>query len=483
MAVSLYTSRAVLSILGVEDFGVFSVVGGIVIMFGFLNSAMGASTQRFLSFAIGEKDIVKIKNVFSTSINIHIITAIIILLFSETIGLWFVNSQMHIPSGRLAAANWVYQASVISFIISILGIPYYASIIANEDMNIFSIISIAETILKLIIVFLLEWFSFDKLIFYSLLMTLVTLITQFSYSFACKIKYNEYKHNHRLNIHLIKEMGGFANWNLLGALAGVGYGQGVNIMLNLFFGPTVNAARGLAFQIQGAVNSFYTNFQLAVNPAITKSYAQNDKRYMHQLVYKSTRLSFFLLLIITFPIILETNYILNLWLINIPNFTLIFTRLTLIDILIGSLSGALQTMVQATGRIKLYQILVSGVLLLNLPISYVMLKIGCQPEITFYVSILLSIIALFVRLKILNTIDDFPIELFLKNVLFPVLTVSLVIVFFTLIFNRFVNSSLLNLLFAFSVSIIAVWLIGITKSEKQIVERKLAVFLIRKKNK
>ena len=473
MLVSLYTSRIVLNVLGVEDFGIYNVVGGVVVMLGFINSAMSASTQRFLSFELGKQNFNQLKKVFSTSVNIHFIVAFFVLIASETLGLWFLNTQMNISAERMNAANWVYQLSVLTFVINIITIPYQASIISHEAMNIYSILSILETLFKLLIVVALLWIEFDKLKLFAILTATISFFIRFCYKIYCDKKYAECHYHKVWDKDLIKQMGSFANWNLLGAFAGVTYNQGVNILINVFFGVSINAARAIAFQVQNAINSFVVNFQLAVNPALTKSYAREDKHYMYSLIFRGTKFSFYLLLCLAAPVILETEYILILWLKIVPEFAVLFTQLILIDSLIGSLSGFIQTMVQASGKIKIYQIIVSGILLLNLPISYLLIKQGLPPQYTFYVSISLSILALIARLFIVKKNEKFPLRTYLTKVIFPIIIVLLVVYSFSFCIKMFNFNNLLNIFLLVLFIIISTFILGIDKNEREFLLNKI----------
>lgn len=473
MLVSLYTSRIVLNILGVEDYGIYNVVGGIVIMLGFVNSAMSASTQRFLSFELGRNDLNQLKKVFSSSVNIHFLVAFFVVLVAESIGLWFLNTQINIAAERMDAANWVYQFSILTFVVNIITIPYQASIISHEAMNIYSLLSILETLLKLFIVFVLQWIDIDKLKLYAILTASITFIVRFLYKVYCDYKYVECHYHKVWDKQLMKQMGGFANWNLLGAFAGVTYNQGINILINIFFGVSINAARAIAFQVQSAINSFVTNFQLAVNPALTKSYAREDTYYMYSLIFRGTKFSFYLLLCLAAPVILETKFILILWLKIVPEYAVLFTQLILIDSLIGSMSGFIQTMVQASGRIKIYQIIVSGILLLNLPVSYLLIKQGLPPQSTFYVSILLSVLALIVRLFIVKRSENFPLRIYLTKVAFPIILVVLTVSFFSFTIKTLLFNSLINICLLTCFIVIVIWFVGIDKNERKFLLQKI----------
>lgn len=293
MTVSLYTSRVVLNTLGVVDFGIYNVVGGVVLMFSFLNSSMSSATQRFLSIELGKQDYLQLKKVFSMSVNIHAIIAIAIFILAETIGLWFLNARLVIPADRIVAANWVYQFSIFAFMLTIMNVPYNATIIAHERMKVYAYVSIIEVFLKLTIVVVLVFSGFDKLKLYSLLVFVVSIIVWIIYKVYCKRNFHETSYIYFWEKSLYKTLINYAGWNLFGNIAGVTFNQGINIMLNLFFGPTINAARSIAYQINSAVSGFVSNFQIAMNPQIVKSYALEDLKYMHQLIFQGAKYSFF----------------------------------------------------------------------------------------------------------------------------------------------------------------------------------------------
>ncbi len=446
LGVTLYTSRIVLNTLGVVDFGIYNVVGGVVIMFSFLNSAMSSATQRFLSYEIGKNDYEQLKKVFSMSVNIHVIIALIVIILAETAGLWFLNTKLIIPLERMEAANWVYQFSILSFVLTMMGVPYNATIIANERMNVYAFVSVVEVALKLIVVFALVRFGYDKLKMYAILISCVSVIVWMTYKVYCKRNFPESNYRFFWEKSLYKTLMNYAGWNLFGNIAAIAMGQGVNILLNLFFGPIVNSARGIAFQINGAVSGFVINFQMAMNPQIIKSYAADDRKYMHQLIFQGSKYSFFLLFFIALPIFMEAEIILRWWLKIVPEHTVLFCRLVLINTLIDCISGPLMTAAQATGKIKKYQAVVGGFLLLILPISYVLLKKGFPPEITLYVSISVSIIALLARLFILRPLLNLSILKFTRTVLIPILLVAVISVIFPLIVKYSVNQEFIQYL-------------------------------------
>jgi len=475
MVVALYTSRVVLNTLGVEDFGIYNVVGGFVAMVGFLNNSMASATQRFLSYEIGKSDSSKLNKVFLMSVNIHFIIGVVIFILAETLGLWVVNSQLTIPPDRLNAANWVYQFSILAFLVNVISVPYNAAIIAHERMTVFAWVSIIEVSLKLLIVFILQWFGFDKLKFYAVLMFVVALIIRIVYGIYCNRNFIESKFRIYWDKSLFKTLISYAGWNLWGNSASVMAGQGVNLLLNIFFGPVVNAARGIAFQVRGAIIGFVLNLQMAVNPQIIKSYAVSNFSYMQQLIFQSSKFSFFLLYIISLPILLETDYILSLWLRVVPNYTVVFVRLIIVNVLIDSISGPLMTAAQATGNIKLYQAVVGGALLLVLPLSYLFLRLGGDAEITLYVSIVVSAIALFLRLFILKLLVNIDVKDFLLSVVVRILLISIIALPLPYLVYCKMEIGLFRLFttitFCSISSIVVIYMIGLNKMDKIYIHR------------
>lgn len=415
MGISLYTSRIVLKTLEVEDYGIYNVVGGVVTMFGFINSSMAASTQRFLTFVLEKGDKKKLNETFSTSLIIHLAISIIVIIFAETIGLWFLYNKMVIPIESIDAAVWVYHFAILSSIVMILSVPYNAVIISHEKMGAFAYISILEGILKLLIVFLLPVLGFNRLKLYALLMFLTQLIIRMCYGLYCK-RFKETKFKLAWNKRQFKEMATFAFWTMNGNLAVVGYTQGLNILLNMFFNPAVNAARAIAVQVQGTALNFCRNFQIALNPQITKSYSREDYSYMHKLIYTSSTYSFYLLLFLTLPIILNAEYILTIWLGVVPEYTVNFVRLSLLIGLINAVANPIKTAVHATGRLKVFQIWEGCILLTIVPISYFMLKQGHQPEIVFIVHLVVAILAQIASVIIICPMIKMAKTKYLKNV-------------------------------------------------------------------
>lgn len=481
MVVSLYTSRVVLNTLGVVDYGVYNVVGGFVTMFSLVSTALSSSVSRFLTYELGCGDIVRLKKAFSTSLLIQIALSVLVLIIAETIGLWFLNNKMTIPVDRLNAAQWVFQASVLSFIVGLLSVPYNASIVSHERMNAFAYIGILQVLLKLLIVLFIAYsgFHFDKLIVYSLLLVLVGILMQTIYWVYCRKNFEECRFEIDFDKQCWKEMSSFAGWNFIGCTAGLFKDQGVNILLNLFFGPVLNAARGISMTVSNTVGGFANNFMVALNPQITKSYASHDEEYCHSLVERGARFSFFILFTITVPIFLETEYILTLWLKQYPEATVNFVRLVLLLSLTEILSNTLITLQLATGEIKAYQLVVGGVLLLNLPISYLCLHLGFAPESTLIVAILLSLVCMLIRLSFLSKIAKLSISSYLKNVCTKVLVVAVVASILPVIFHGFMPVGwcrlLVVLLLSLISSVLTIYFLGCSLSERQFIASKLSV--------
>ena len=418
MLVSFYTSRVILNALGVEDYGIQNVVGGFVSMFSLISVSLSSSVGRFLTFELGKGDYESLKKVFSTSVLIHIVLAIVVFVLSETVGVWFVNNKMVIPESRLYAANWVFQASILSFMFGLLSVPYNALIVAHERMSAFAYIGILEIVLRLAVVLFVAYcpFDFDKLIIYSVLLTALGILMRFIYVSYCRRNFSEGELHFNVDKHCLKEMGAFAGWNFIGCSALLLKNQGVDILLNLYFGPVVNAARGIAGTVNGAVSSFSGNFMTALNPQITKSYAAEEKEYSFSLVERGSRFSFFIMFMFALPIFLEADFVLTIWLKQYPEHTVSFVRLILAQSLCDIISNTLITLQSATGKIRNYQLAIGGMLLLNFPLSYICLKIGCPPDSVLVVAIFVSILCMILRLLFLRYTVKLSLRGFLSNV-------------------------------------------------------------------
>jgi len=477
MAVSLYTSRVVLNALGIEDFGIYNVVGGVVAMFTVLSGSLSAAISRFITYELGKGNQENLNKIFSSAVTIQIGLTGIIILLAETIGIWFLNVKMNIPEMRMEAANWVFQFSILTFAINLISVPYNASIIAHEKMSAFAYISILEAIGKLAIAYLIVVSPMDKLIFYAILMCIVALIVRFTYGNYCKRHFSECTYHFIWDKQLLKQMFGFAGWNFIGAASAVLRDQGGNVVINLFCGPTVNAARGIAFQVNTAVNQFVTNFMTALNPQITKSYAAGNKEYMMTLIFQGARLSFYMLLLLSLPILVNTHYILELWLKIVPEHAVLFVQLVLIFAMSESISHPLITAMLATGKIRNYQLIVGGLQMMNLPISYLLLRWGFFPEIVIIVAICISQCCLAARLVLLRGMIGVSIRKYLQKVYFNILTVSAIAIVLPLISTQYIDETFIGFiivsLIAVVCTIISIYFIGCNRQERQSIHQKL----------
>lgn len=485
MLVSLYTSRVILQTLGVEDYGVYNVVGGVITMFTFLNGAMSSATSRYITFEIGKGNMEQLKKVFSSALQIHAIIALLIVILGETVGLWFLMNELVIPDGRMDAAMWVYQCSIVSCVVGIMSVPYNADIIAHEKMSAFAYISVLEIILKLAIVYLLVVLPFDKLKVYAVLVLMVGLLIRYIYTRYCHMHFEESHYIHRIDKALLKEMSSFAGWSFWGNLAAILYTQGLNMMLNIFFGPVVNAARGIATQIQGVVQQFVANFQMALNPQITKTYASGELDKMHSLMFRSARFSFMLMFFLSLPIMLETNYILTLWLGIVPENTVIFARIIIAISLIYTIANPCVIANQATGKVKVYQAVVGGLLLLILPISYIVLKMGAPAYSVFIVHFCVESVAQFARMYMLRNMIDLPLLSYVKNIYLPIMGVVLLSVVLPLLVYSNMQEGFIRLLAVGMTCVISVAMtslfIGMTRNERSfLIDKSLRVLKIRK---
>jgi len=425
MAVSLYTSRVVLSTLGIDDYGIYNVVGGFIGMFAFLNGAMAGCTQRFITIALGKGDEQNLKKVFSTCVITHGMIALIVFILAETIGLWFVLEKLVIPAERTTAAMVVYQCSVVSTMVMIMSFPYNADIIAHERMSAFAYISIFEAFANLCIVYVLHIGNLDKLALYAILLLVVKVSVILVYRIYCKRHFIESAFHWTFDGVLFKKMLSFTGWNLWGGMAGTLMGQGINVLLNLFFGPTVNAARGVAVQVQSAVQLFATNFQTALNPQMMKTYAVGDLEGMHMLLFRSAKFTFMLLLCLMLPLMLEIDTVLGLWLRDVPKYTNVFVCLMLCVSIIDAVSNPFMTASAATGRVKIYQSVVGGILLSIIPIAYIVLRLGAEPYAVFVVHIVVAISAFIARIFIIRKMIKLSVGEYILKAMLPCVSVGL----------------------------------------------------------
>lgn len=454
MVVSLYTSRVILNALGVEDFGIYNVVGGVVAMFTVISGSLSAAISRFITYELGKGDQSKLNRIFSASVTIQLLLSLIIVVFIESVGVWFLNAKMTIPEDRMAAANWVLQFSIITFVINLISVPYNAAIIAHEKMSAFAYISILEAVCKLAIAFLIIVSPIDKLIFYAILMCAVSIIVRLTYGHYCKKHFAECNYHFHWDKEILKKMFGFAGWNFIGASSAVLRDQGVNIVINIFCGPAVNAARGISSQVNSAIMGFVNNFTTALNPQITKSYASGDHKYMMTLIFQGARLSFYILLLLSLPVILNAHYILKLWLSNVPEHTELFVQLILICAMGESLSNTMVTAMLSTGNIRNYQIVVGGLQMMNLPISYICLRLGFMPESVLIVAIVVSQCCLAARLYMLRGMIGLSSIQYMKKVYLNVIVVTLLSLAVPVLLSKYMEETFFSFVVLSLVSIV-----------------------------
>lgn len=424
MGVTFYTSRIVLNILGVDDFGIYNVVAGIVVMFTFIKSAMETTTLRFLSASIGRGDDKEVQRVFSISLISHISIALLVLILAETIGLFYVNNYMNIPDNRMDATNWVYQCAIFITCISIIQVPYVSAFLSYEKMSFYAYFSILETFLKLGVAIFLIWIDYDKLKLYGILLSVVSLLIFVIYRIFCRWKFSACRFSFIKDFKLYKEMMSFSGWSLLGSGAVVGADQGGNLLLNYFYGVVANASMGIAGQINAAIYGFVSNFQTAFRPQIVKLFATNQRKELEILVCRSSRVSFILLYALAIPVMLNMNLILELWLKIVPDYAAIFCQYILLISLVVSLAIPLVMTKQAVGNIRNYQLCIGFIILSNILFSYIFLKLGYVPQIILIIKLLIEFACLFIRLYFVRSVVR-P-SFFFKDVLFRIIKLILI---------------------------------------------------------
>lgn len=425
MFLGLFTSRIVLEALGENDYGIYNVVGGVVVMFAVISGALNSAISRFITYEIGKgAGNERLNAVYSTAVIIQALISLIIVLVAEPVGLWFIENEMTIDPVRIPAAKYVLQFTLLSFVINLMSVPQMALITAHEQMSVYAGIGILDGLLRFGTALLIRSCASDRLVIYAALMSASVLVVRLAYLVYCRVSFPHGRFRPLLDRPLLKEMFSFAGWGFIGTMSGVLRDQGGNLLVNVFSGPGVNAARAVAFQLNGAVQNFVINFMTAVNPQITKSYASGEHDYMFSLLRKAARMSFYLLFILALPILFNTDRILELWLKDVPEYTAVFVRLFIILALCESVSYPLVTAMLATGRIRNYQIVVGGLQMLNLPVSYALLKIGYPPEVTVVVAICISQVSLVARLLMLRSMIGLSVRDFLLRVYFNVLVVA-----------------------------------------------------------
>lgn len=470
LIVGLYTSRVILDALGVEDYGIYNLVGGFVAMFSIIRSGLVSATQRFITYDLGKGDMNSLRITFSTCVIIYLFISLLTIIIAESIGPWFITNKLVIPQERMAAAMWTFHLSLVMLVFSLISFPYNSLIISHERMNVFAYISIYEVMAKLMLTYLLYISPFDKLLVYSILMCVVQISIPILYMVYCRKNYTESRIIWNVDLGKIKAIYSFTGWAMLGGFASVGLTQGLNVLLGMFFTPIVNAARGVAVQIQGVINTFVGNFQMAMDPQIVKSYAREDREYMQQLVFASSKYSYYLLFILSLPLMFVADELLSMWLVEVPTDSALFLRLIIITTMYDAFSNPFAKAIQATGKIRNYQIIFSGLLILIVPISYIALKLGCKAYFVFVIHIIIGLFAMIARIAIAIKQTQMQINVFFKEVIIPVALVSLLSISISFLFYIFLPSGMIWTWVMIAVSLfvvlLSVLLFGITKAER-----------------
>lgn len=473
MLIALYTSRVVLANLGVEDYGLYSVVGGVVALFSFLRTSMTSATQRFLSYELGSGDKNQLGSVFSTCLWAHVLIASVIFVLCETIGLWFLNTKINIPVGRESAANWIFQFSVVTLCVDMLVVPYNACVISHERMTIFAYVSVLSYFLKLLIALAISISPIDNLVFYGALMMLVCFVEFFLYFGICRKKFHETKGILRFNRKLFLRIFGFSGWTLLGQLAVIGSGQGASILTNIFYSVTANAAMGVAQQANGAISGLVSNFQTAYQPQITKSYASKDWEFLQKLIVQASKISFFLLFVVSLPIVFNIDFLLNIWLGNVPQYTAEFVIFFLIASMLNAIGGPLWMSVFATGKIRNYQIAVSVVFLLDVVLVYVLFALGFSPVFAVVAKVITNFVVIFVRmLYAKKQVVGFSMTNYLQKVIVPIFVTVVIVVSLSFLLFHFqidrlgeILATCLCLIF----TVVTIYFVALSRGERKAV--------------
>lgn len=477
MIISLFTSRLTLEALGVDNFGVYNVVGGFVGLFSILSGTITGSISRFITYGLGKGDLHRLKITFSTSINVQLLLCLLIVIIGETIGLWFLNYELNIPESRMYAAHWVLQCSILTFCFGLLSAPYNACIIAHEKMGVFAYMTILDVTVKLLFVYLLFVTPFDTLITYAVALTLIGLFNRIIYGWYCVRHFEECRYKPVLDKKLLKEMSSFAGWNFFGNTAYLLNTQGVNIIINMFFGVALNAARGIVTQVEGAVLTLVNNFTMAFTPQITKSYAENNIPYFKSLIARGAKFTFFLFILIVIPLCIEAPYILHLWLKEVPPYTVTFLRLSLICNCILQFGSTGYNAIMATGKIRNYQIAVTIVGCLVFPLSWIAYHFGAVPQATYYIFIPIYVILIYIRLYYMKKLFRYSPYDFMVQAIIPSIIVIATSAPIPYLISEYMTEGFVRLLIVTIISVIntgiSVYVFGLSSNEKNKIASKL----------
>lgn len=472
LLITFYTTRVVLKVLGVEDYGIYNVVCGFVAMFAFLNTSMSNGIQRFFNFELGRNGAEGANKVFNTAILIQLLLSFVIIILAETIGMWYMYNKMVIASERFTAGIWIFQFSIVSFIFVIMQVPYTAAVMAHESMDFYAYISILDALLKLAAVLILPYIKQDQLILFGFLYMIISVIDFIFYAIYAKRKYEEIKLKFCFNNDLFKSMLSFSGWNIFGSFSGVIRSQGLNLILNFFFGPIVNAARGVAYQINSGVQSFVSNITIPVRPQVIQSYSRGDLNRTMNLMYGISKLSCYFSTLMIIPVSLEINYILHLWLgENVPEHTDSFSIIVLLCSYQGNLNSAVSNVVHATGKMKNYQLWCSIVKMLSIPVAFILLNFGLIPESALFVVLIFDILGHVIALIIFKTLVTFSITDYFKKVIAPILEIIIISLLISYPIHLFLEESFLRLLLTLAACWIctglSIYYIGLEKHERK----------------
>lgn len=478
MCIGIYMSRVVLQALGASDFGVYSVVGGFVTMLTFLNSAFVSATQRFMSFSIGKQEKTELHRLFCTSVMTLFFIALLIVIVAETFGVWFINNQLVIPPDRLTNAHYVFQLSLLTMVMTIISVPYNSAIVAHEHMHVYAYISIMEACMKLGVTFLIVRSPFDRLVTYAFLLMIVSVIVRLCYTIYCKHHFEECKFSVIFDKTKFKEMTTYAFWVTIGSLGFSFKDQFSNIILNSFFGTTINAARGLAAHASAMLSTFASNFFMAITPQITKQYATGNIEACKKLVFAGAKFTFFLFSFLVIPVYINADYLLALWLGEVPEYTCDFLKITLLSTLIGTISQSTTAGIQATGKMKIFQIGISIIMLAELPIAYIILKMGYPPHFALMPAFATQMMGIIFRYAVLrHYVKEFCMRQYLVGIVLRAYIVFAVAFLPSLWLLHQLTGTFTLMLLSSTISTIilfcAIYILGLSHAEKELIHNKV----------
>ena len=473
LGISLYSTRIILRVLGIEDYGIYNVVAGFVSMFGFLNTSMSNGIQRFFNYELGKNGEEGVNRVFCTSVLIQLLLAVVIILLTESFGIWYMYNKMVIPDDRMVAAGWIFQFAIISFLFTIMQAPFTAAVMAHEHMDFYAVVSVLDAIIKLLVIFLIPIISLDHLIIYGLFIVLISFFNFIVYYIYCHLHFKEIRYHFYFEKKQFRSMLGFSGWNLFGSFSNMMRNQGINLIINLFFGPVVNAARGVAAQINSGVTNLTTSILVPVRPQVIQSYAKGDLNRTMSLTYSISKFSLFFLFLLILPICIELNFILGVWLgDNIPEHTQSFCLIILVTTAVLIPMNALSTLVHASGNMRNYQVIGSVVKFLSVPCAYVMLYFGLEPEWAFIMVLVFDIIGFIVGLFIIRTLMPFSIISYVTRVFLPLLPVFTIGIFSSWFVHNMIDNNVarfLTVLFTgFVFSVLSFYYIALIRSERNL---------------